>query len=337
MMPETDFRMARFLGRRTRKPGMGNHQRPVEIPFQEPGMTPSVPWSRRVVDDIGRWEIYTDHCRALTGYPPKNRFKTFDKDGIIMRIILLGSGTGTPMMDRGSPALAVVIQGRLILFDIGPGSIRQLTRAGMGPEQIHQVFVSHCHPDHTADLIHLLFATRNPAVLPNRQPFALTGPCGFKDLLAKLQDAFHPWLTLPDTLLYVEELSETGRGERNYEGFKLSYRPTRHTPHSLCYGVEDQRGNRMVYSGDTGPCDEIVELATGADLLILESSFPDGMEMEGHLTPSQAGRIAASAGVNRLILTHFYPECLASDIAAQCRTVFRGELILGSDLLHVRV
>jgi ribonuclease BN (tRNA processing enzyme) len=93
----------------------------------------------------------------------------------------------------------------------------------------------------------------------------------------------------------------------------------------------------MVYSGDTEPCDEVVRLARGANLLILEASFPDSQEIKGHLTPSQAGRIASLAGVERLILTHFYPECLATDIAAQCRKTYGGLLTLATDFLRIRL
>ena len=70
---------------------------------------------------------------------------------------------------------------------------------------------------------------------------------------------------------------------------------------------------------------------------ILDCSFPDGDEVEGHLTPSQAGKIASLAGVNKLLLVHFYPEVLATDIAKQCRRTYAGELILGSDLLHLHL
>jgi ribonuclease BN (tRNA processing enzyme) len=96
-------------------------------------------------------------------------------------------------------------------------------------------------------------------------------------------------------------------------------------------------GKSFVYSGDTGPCSEIVDLARGTDLLILECSFPDGDDLEGHLTPSQAGQIARSAGVNKLLLVHFYPEVLATDVAKQCRRTYAGELILGRDLLHLHL
>jgi len=58
-------------------------------------------------------------------------------------------------------------------------------------------------------------------------------------------------------------------------------------------------------------------------------------EMGGHLTPSSAGRMAALAGAKRLVLTHFYPECLGTDIADQCRKTYDGKLILARDLLAI--
>jgi ribonuclease BN (tRNA processing enzyme) len=254
-----------------------------------------------------------------------------------MNVIILGSGTAIPRNDRGSPSLAVVIEGRPILFDIGPGTLRQLTRAGIDYEQIERVFLTHFHPDHTADMIHLLFASRNPTVLRRRRPFKVAGPPGTARLIAALQKAYPDWLSLPSEIMGIEELERGKNVRRDYGNFTAITTPTDHTPHSLAYRVEDREGRAVVYSGDTGFCDEVVELAQGADLLILESSFPDGEECDGHLTPSSAGRVAALAGIERLVLIHFYPECLRTDVTAQCRRTYKGELILGEDLLLLRV
>jgi len=53
-----------------------------------------------------------------------------------MDVIILGSGTAIPLNDRGSPSIAVVVDGRHILFDMGPGTLRQLTRAGIDYERV---------------------------------------------------------------------------------------------------------------------------------------------------------------------------------------------------------
>jgi ribonuclease BN (tRNA processing enzyme) len=254
-----------------------------------------------------------------------------------MEIIILGSGTTVPLAERASPAFAIFIEDQLFLMDIGPGTVRQMAIAGLRHEDVDYIGISHFHPDHTADLIHFIFATRHPPVLSKRKSFTIIGPRGFNQFLRRLRRPFGNWLDLPPDLMRIEELSTARRDRKGFDTFRVLSAPLNHTPHSLGLRIEDRAGNSIVYSGDTGYCDEIVDLAKGADLLILEASFPDGEEIMGHLTPSQAGRIATRSGVKRLLLTHFYPECLRSNIGSQCQSMYQGELILAADLMHLEV
>ncbi|MBW2000171.1 MAG: hypothetical protein JRJ29_19705, partial [Deltaproteobacteria bacterium] len=135
--------------------------------------------------------------------------------------------------------------------------------------------------------------------------------------------------------MQIEELDTSKEEIREYDNFRVRAAHTLHTPQSLAYRVEKAGGKTLVYSGDTSCCDEIILLAKGCDLLILECSFPDGQAVEGHLTPSEAGRIAQSAGARKLLLLHFYPEILETDIAGSCRKTYQGELVLGRDLMHL--
>ena len=254
-----------------------------------------------------------------------------------MRLIVLGSGTAIPLNYMASPSLALTIDGRLILLDMGPGTLRQMARAGLNHENIEKVFLTHFHPDHTADIVHFLFTTKNPSTISKRAPFSISGARGLNSFIAGLQAAFGQWLTLPPGLMNLEEFNAGEMTKKDYPGFKVIAGPTEHTEASLAYRIENRAGKSIVYSGDTGYCETIIELARGSDLLVLEASFPEGCEVEGHLTPSQAGQIASLAGVNLLLLVHFYPECLRSEIVAQCRLNYSGELILGSDLLEIVV
>ena len=254
-----------------------------------------------------------------------------------MKLIILGAGTCIPMPYMASPSLAMMIKDRTVLFDMGPGTMRQLSRIGIKPDKIDQIFISHFHPDHTADLIHFLFATRNPPNLENRKPFIIAGPVGFKDFLKKLKKAYGNWLDIPSELMEIDELDIDKQEKRHYRDFDIITQPIGHTPHSLAYRIEDQHGKNFVYTGDTDPCDEVVEIAEGCDLLITECSSPESEGMGGHLTPSQAGRIATLSGIKKLVLIHFYPEVLETDIAGDCRKTYKGELILGRDLLHISI
>jgi ribonuclease BN (tRNA processing enzyme) len=254
-----------------------------------------------------------------------------------MDIIILGSGTGLPLVDRASPSFALFLDERLVLFDMGPGTLRQLSRAGIPHSRIGHIFITHFHPDHSADLVHFLFATRHPPVLANRRPFTITGPKGFKGFHKGLERAYGNWLNIPPEIMEINELAAARKDRIGYEAFDINSQPVKHADPSIAYRVEHPSGKSLVYSGDTGFCPEIIDLAKGSDLLILECALPDNKEIEGHLTPSLAGEIANQAGVRRLLLCHFYPEVLETDIAAGCRKTFDGELILGRDLLHVRV
>jgi ribonuclease BN (tRNA processing enzyme) len=254
-----------------------------------------------------------------------------------MEIIILGSGTTVPHPQRASPSVAIFIEDQFLLIDIGPGTVRQMASAGLKHEDIDYICISHFHPDHTADLIHFIFATRHPPILKKRKPFTIIGPKGFDQFLTLLKRPYGNWLDLPSTLIKTKELSTGEKDKKEFDKFKILSAPLNHTPHSLGLRIEDNSGGIIVYSGDTSYCEEIVDLAKGADLLILESSFPDGKAIAGHLTPSQAGEIATRSGAKRLLLTHFYPECLRTNIESQCRKTYRGELILAVDLMSLSV
>lgn len=254
-----------------------------------------------------------------------------------MNVTILGSGTAIPMNDRGSPSLAVVIKNQPVLFDMGPGTLCRMARLGWGPQRIETIFLTHFHPDHTADLIHFFFACRNPEILKRRSSFSIYGPSGLQDFIKALQTAYPGWLDFPDELMKIVELPCAESPWQDHLHFRIRTAPADHTPRSLAYRLENADGKAVVISGDTGYSESIIRVAKGADLLILEAAMPDNQPVEGHLTPSAAGRMAHLAGVKRLVLTHFYPECLRTDIASCCRQTWHGELTLAEDLLRIRI
>jgi ribonuclease BN (tRNA processing enzyme) len=110
-----------------------------------------------------------------------------------------------------------------------------------------------------------------------------------------------------------------------------------HNEESIGYRFNSPDGCSVVYSGDTDYTEHLIELSKDADLLICESALPDSMRVQGHLTPSLAGKIAAESGVKKLVLTHFYPECDHVDVAQQCRKTYDGPLVLAEDLMRSEV
>lgn len=251
-----------------------------------------------------------------------------------MELIVVGSGTGVPSLRRGAPALAVKAAGRLVLLDLGAGTLRQMLRYGLNFSQVDILALTHLHPDHVGDLIPFLFATRYALGYTRQEPFQLLAARGFQEFHGHLKNAFGEWVEPPQGLMDLRELSPESEDEVRWEGLIIKSAPTNHTYGSLAYRVEAE-GVALVYSGDTDESDSLVELAKGADLLVLEAANP--FKVPGHLTPQEAGRLAARAGVPRLLLTHFYPPCDEVEVTALAATAFPGEILQAEDGLTLSI
>ena len=252
-------------------------------------------------------------------------------------VTILGSGTIGPSLKRNPCAFLLEAAGTVLLFDIGPGTMRRLLEAGKTIGEIDLLLISHIHPDHSGELPSFLFAAKYPEAYRRRRPFTLAGARGLQKLFEGLKGAYGDWLVLPEDLFSLRELDNRTPDVFAAGALTIRSRPVAHIETSIGYRVETPGGVSVAYSGDTGPCENLVELARGADLFLCECSLPDGMKVEGHLTPSEAGEAASRAGVKRLVLTHFYPECDGADIEAQCRRTWKGPLTLAEDLMQIRI
>ncbi len=251
-----------------------------------------------------------------------------------MELIVLGSGTGVPSLRRGAPGYAVRAAGRLILLDLGPGSLRALLRYDLNFSQIDILALTHLHPDHVGDLVPFLFATHYSLGYTRTQPFTVLAARGFGEFHQRLQVPFGHWVEPPPGLMELRELAPDGPDGVDFPGLSIRSAPTNHIPGSLAYRLEAEGGS-LVYSGDTDVSDSLAELARGADLLLLECAKP--YKIPGHLTPAEAGRLAARAGVTRLVLTHFYPPCDEVDVVALAAEEFSGEIVRAEDGLRLMV
>ena len=255
-----------------------------------------------------------------------------------IEVTVLGSGTCVPSLERSSCAVLMQIGDRRLVFDAGPGTMRRLLEAGTDIHRIDYLCLSHFHPDHSAELVPLLFANKYPDPTRRRKPLTLVGGQGFRRFFDGLTSVYGHWIALAaDRVAYVEMSREGAASVLTGDGFRIRSAPVAHNPESVAYRVETPSGVSVVYSGDTDYSANLVALARGADLLICESAVPDEQKVSGHLTPSLAGQMAAEASVGRLLLTHFYPACDGADLRAQCRRTYDGPLLLAEDLMRVAV
>lgn len=257
------------------------------------------------------------------------------KSGIIVTI--LGSGTCVPSLERSSCAVLMQTGSTKLLFDSGPGTMRRLLEADTTIYDLDYIFYSHFHPDHTAELVPLIFATKYPDGDRRKKPLTIVAGRGFKGFFAGLKAVYGHWIEAAPGKFDNLELANTVRDSHRFKEFSVESIPVEHNEESIAYRINSSDGSSVVYSGDTDYSENLIDLAAKADLLICESALPDDMRVKGHLTPSLAGEIASRAGVRKLVLTHFYPECDRIDIEQECRKTFPGPLLLAEDLMRIEV
>lgn len=254
-----------------------------------------------------------------------------------IQVTILGSGTCVPSLKRSASSVLLETGGCKILLDSGPGTMRRLLETGTRLIDLSYLFYSHFHPDHTGELATMLFAMKYTQWERMQGKLTVAAGKGFRNFYLKLQSAYGDWITLPPGILDIIELSNDTFDAREFGPIRVETAPVKHNAESIAYRIRGSEGRSVVYSGDTDYNKNLIELAKGADLLICESALPDELKIDGHLTPSVAGEIAASAGVGKLVLTHFYPECDQADIEKQCRKTYDGPLVLAEDLMKVEI
>jgi ribonuclease BN (tRNA processing enzyme) len=208
-----------------------------------------------------------------------------------------------------------------ILLDLGNGSLGQLHRYA-DPLGIDAVFVSHLHADHCLDLCgYYVMRKYHPTGAQPQIP--VWGPAGTAERMARAYD-------LPLAPGMTEEFDFC-----EYDGpvqlgpFVIEARQVVHPVTAYALRVSAD-GRTLVYSGDTGPCRELDEVAAGADLLLAEASFRSGDDNppDLHMTGADCGRTAARAGVGRLVLTHVPPWHAPGEAEAEARAAWSGPVEL---------
>jgi ribonuclease BN (tRNA processing enzyme) len=135
-------------------------------------------------------------------------------------------------------------------------------------------------------------------------------------------------------------------------GVRVSAVLVQHAPVFPAFGFRfDTPEGSVAFSGDTGPCENVVALARGADVLVHEvidvdrlrervDRLPNAEAVRNHLagshsSPEQVGAIATQAGVRTLVLSHLVPgdlEPTVDEWEARVRPHFAGEVVCGIDL-----
>jgi ribonuclease BN (tRNA processing enzyme) len=245
-----------------------------------------------------------------------------------MRLTTVGTGTAAPHAHRVSAAHLVETGSTRLLLDCGSGAVHRMANLGVNWSAITHVALTHFHTDHIADVPLLVMAWRWGQLPPRTEPVTFYGPPGTGALFERMAAVHGAWLLAPGFPLTVRDIApdEVIR----LPGADLTAHPVPHTAESVAYSISEG-STRLVYTGDTGESEALGDWAAGCDLLLAECSLPDHMAIREHLTPRQAGALAARAHCQRLVLTHFYPPVEAVDICGEVAEHYAGPTVLAHD------
>jgi ribonuclease BN (tRNA processing enzyme) len=245
-----------------------------------------------------------------------------------MKLTVIGCAGSYPGPD--SPASSYLLEaerdGRSwrVLLDLGSGAFGVLQRY-VDPLTLDAVLLSHLHPDHYFDISGLYVMWKyHPGGARPRIP--VWGPVGTAAQAARAYG-------LSPTTGMREEFDFCTYDGRPVEIGPFTIRTTRmaHPVTSFGFRVELD-GKVLAYTGDTGPCRSLLDLAQGADLLLCEAAFVESPDNppDLHLTGRQAGEAAAKAGVGALVLTHIPPWHDRQRALEEAREVYGGPIELAA-------
>ncbi len=233
---------------------------------------------------------------------------------------MLGCSGTFPGPHSGCSSYLLRDDGFTLLVDAGSGAVGALQEHAQ-LFGVDAVFLSHLHADHCLDLVSYTYARRyDPAGAHPTLP--VFGPEGTAARLAQAGG----W-GQQDGLAKVYDFRTVEAGSTEIGPFRVDLARTNHPV--LCHAARFTSGGRsLTYSGDTGDCPELVELARGCDVALFEASWYDGdVNPPGvHLTARESGEHAARAGVQRLLLTHVTPWGDRGRTHEQAARAYRGDL-----------
>ena len=286
---------------------------------------------------------YAGGARAGTGTAPA------------ARVVMLGTGTPLAESDRSGPSVAVVVGDTPYLVDIGPGVVRQASRAWMNgvdalaPRYLGTAFVTHLHSDHTTGLADLALA---PWVLGRPTPLTLYGPPGVAKMAEHIMSAY-----AEDVDVRVNPPSFRIRANAQIDAHEIQPGivlktpqltveafPVKHGKWKHAYGYRfEAAGRSIVVSGDTASSAALIEKARGCDVLVHEAYLKSGLDKlspelqtyhgQSHTSGVELGKLAATVQPGLLVVYHVL--LFGGDefqLLREIKRNFHGNVVIANDL-----
>jgi len=247
------------------------------------------------------------------------------------KLIILGTSNAIPDEHHENTHMALLGENRTVLIDCVNNPIVRLRQAGLDINRLTDLVLTHFHPDHVSGVPSLLM---NSWLLGRRQPLDIYGLSYTLERIEKMMD-FYDWATWPDFFqvnfhpVQEIEMAPVLEGDE----FRIYSSLVHHIVPTIGLRVEFKKTDRVLaYSCDTEPCQEVIKLASGADVLIHEATGASYW----HSSAAQAGTIARQAEVGRLYLIHYQTgDFDAHSLLPQAEQTFNGPVSLAEDFMEL--
>jgi ribonuclease BN (tRNA processing enzyme) len=225
-----------------------------------------------------------------------------------VRVTFLGTGDAYSAGGRHLAAYWIRHPGGSLLLDCGPTILSSLNRLELSAEPMDAILLSHFHGDHFAGLPFLFL--HYTYMEPRARPLKIIGPPGVENRVMTIFRVMYP-NSAEEPLPYALEFMEMRPGERMHlSGATIDAFRTLHQEQPQSLGYEIQVGDRkIVYCGDCGWSEDLIEHSQNADLFICECSFFE-TRLDTHLDYPRIAENAGRFGAKRIVLTHLGQEVL---------------------------
>lgn len=251
-----------------------------------------------------------------------------------VKLKVLGTVAPYPKGDKNCPGYLIKYKNHNILFDCGNGSTRLLNL----PEDLKNlsIFITHLHPDHVGDLVSLLqtiFVYRCHEIIKDRIHLYL--PDTIEEEY-KVEEDEMTWITTKVgekyaiDYEYIKKYADIAGVEihrieenTNFKDFEVISTEVPHPIEAYAYRFNSDNGD-ITYSGDTDVKNNLRSFAKNSNLFICESTFlkENIRTNPGHLYTYEAASIAKDANVDKLLLTHFWPEFDKEKYVLEAKKIF---------------
>lgn len=245
------------------------------------------------------------------------------------KVIILGASNAIATVESENTHMVIVGKERAVLVDSVSNPILRLEQAGLDFNELTDIIVTHFHPDHVSGLPLLLM---DMWLMGRKKPLDIYGLHYTLDRVEGMM-GFYNWSEWPEffPVVFHRLPSREMTAVLNCEDFVIHASPVHHMIPNIGLRIEFPQSRKvMAYSCDTEPCEEVVRLGAGADVLIHEAAG----ESPGHSSAAQAGEIATRAEAGKLFLIHYPTGRFANgNPTGEAALTFRGEIALAKDFM----